>query len=134
MSYLLDTNACIKYLSERDSLVKSKLSSSSPEDIALCAVTKAELLYGAYKSSRRESNLQLLERFFERFKSFPFDDRAAEEYGHIRAALAVAGTPIGPNDLLIAAIAVANKVTLVTHNTNEFNRVKGLQIEDWELP
>ena len=62
------------------------------------------------------------------------DDRAAEEYGKVRAHLAALGTPIGPNDLLIAAIALANQMTLVTHNTTEFSRVPGLSLEDWELP
>ena len=64
--------------------------------------------------------------------SLPFDDLAAEAYGRIRARLEQAGQLIGPNDLLIAAIAVAHQVTLVTHNTREFQRVEGLQIDDWE--
>jgi tRNA(fMet)-specific endonuclease VapC len=62
----------------------------------------------------------------------PFDDRAGEEYAKVRADLAAKGTPIGPNDLLIAAIALANGLTLVTHNTTEFSRVLGLRLEDWE--
>jgi hypothetical protein len=66
------------------------------------------------------------------FVCFPFDDPAADQYGTIRAALASAGTPIGPNDLLIAAIALANGLTLVTLNTTEFSRIPGLTIEDWE--
>ena len=66
--------------------------------------------------------------------SLPFDDSAAEEYGRIRAHLANLGTPIGPNDLLIAAIALANKITLVSHNTAEFSRVPGLILEDWQIP
>ena len=71
--------------------------------------------------------------FVNSFVSLPFDDQAAEEYSLIRAELEQAGTPIGPNDLMIAAIALANNVTLITHNTQEFGRVTGLQIEDWEL-
>jgi predicted nucleic acid-binding protein len=59
---------------------------------------------------------------------------AAVEYGRIRGHLAAAGTPIGPNDLMIAAIAQSRRLTLVTHNTREFSRVPGLLIEDWELP
>ena len=70
--------------------------------------------------------------FFSRYRSLPFDDVAADVYGRIRAELESKGTPIGPNDLLIAAIAVANDLTLVTHNTNEFSRVTGLVLEDWE--
>lgn len=88
---------------------------------------------GAYKSNRRESNLNLLARFFQRFTSLHFDDNAAEQYGILRAALEKQGTLIGPNDLLIASIALTNNVTLVTHNTNEFKRVPGLQMEDWQV-
>jgi tRNA(fMet)-specific endonuclease VapC len=68
----------------------------------------------------------------QQFVSLPFDDAAAEEYGKVRAHLAVLGTPIGPNDLMIATIALANAVTLVTNNTSEFSRVPGLSIEDWQ--
>ncbi len=75
-----------------------------------------------------------MEFFGSRFPSLPFDDRVARRYGKIRARLAKQGRLIGPNDLMIAAIAIANELTLVTHNTGEFSRVKNLRIEDWELP
>ena len=88
-------------------------------------------MHPAYKSARRQENLALLKHFFGQFASLPFNEEAAETYGRIRAELAAQGTPIGPNDLIIAAIALAHKVTLVTHNTREFGRVHGLQIEDW---
>lgn len=67
------------------------------------------------------------------FVSLPFDDQSAVIYGQIRAQLAAPGTPIGPNDLLIASIALANNLILVTHNTREFSRVEGLRLEDWEI-
>ena len=73
-----------------------------------------------------------LEVFFPRFKSMPFDDVAAHSYGLIRAALEIAGHSIGPNDTLIAAIALANGLTVVTHQHREFRRVPGLLVEDWE--
>jgi len=63
----------------------------------------------------------------------PFDDRCAEEYGLIRAALMEQGRIIGPNDLIIAAIARANDATLITHNTSEFSRIQSLRLEDWEV-
>jgi len=75
-------------------------------------------------------NLRLLEHFFEAVASLPFDDRCAGEYGVIREELERAGTPIGPNDLLIAATALAHDGTLVTHNIREFSRVPGLRMED----
>jgi tRNA(fMet)-specific endonuclease VapC len=72
------------------------------------------------------------QRFLSLFVSLPFDDRAAEHYGRIRADLANAGMPIGGNDLLIAAIALTHNLSIVTHNVKEFGRVTSLQIEDWE--
>jgi tRNA(fMet)-specific endonuclease VapC len=131
MTYLLDTNACIELLNDRDSSIVRKIASVAPQTIAVCSVVKAELYHGAYKSNKREANLKLLAKFFKQFASLPFDDSAAEQYGQLRTALQKQGTLIGPNDLLIASIALANNVTLVTHNTDEFSRVPGLQMEDW---
>jgi tRNA(fMet)-specific endonuclease VapC len=84
------------------------------------------------KSSRIPENLALLDDLFADFESVPFDDDAARKYGEIRSDLAHRGTPIGPNDLMIAAIASIHDAVLVTHNTSEFKRVKGLKVEDWE--
>lgn len=132
MSFLLDTNACIRLLNEKGTPLGRKLASLPRGEVALCSVTKAELYYGAYRSTRREANLRLLRRFFQEFATLPFDEKCEEVYGMIRAQLALAGTPIGPNDLLIAAIALANGFTVVTRNTREFGRVRGLPTEDWE--
>lgn len=134
MIYLLDTNACIQYLNNRNTAVKHRLETTPSSSIVLCSVVKAELYHGAYQSSQRERNLALLEKFCGQFASLPFDDRAAEIYGRLRAQLSRQGRIIGPNDLMIAAIAITNDVTLVTRNTREFNRVEGLQLEDWEVP
>jgi tRNA(fMet)-specific endonuclease VapC len=131
MIYLPDTNAWIAYVNPGASAVKARFRAHPPTDILFCSVVKAELLYGAYRSSRQADNLRLLALLFQQFESLPFDDAAAEAYGHIRADLAAKGTPIGPNDLMIAAIALANNLTLVTHNTREFARVDGLPLEDW---
>jgi len=133
MTYLLDTNACVELLNERDTPIAQKLARIVPQAVVVCSVVKAELYHGAYKSNKREANLKLLARFFQRFTSLPFDDSAAEEYGRLRALLQKQGKLIGPNDLLIASIALANNVTLVTHNTDEFSRVPGLQMEDWQV-
>lgn len=132
MIYLPDTNAWIAYVNPGDSPVKSQFRAHQPMDIAFCAVVKAELLYGAYRSARWEDNRRLLATLFQQFESLPFDDAAADAYGRIRADLTVRGTPLGPNDLMIAAIAPANRLALVTHNTPGFARAAGLRLEDWE--
>jgi tRNA(fMet)-specific endonuclease VapC len=132
MIYLLDTNTCIEHLNNRPSVVTQKLRNVPRAQVVLCSIVKAELWHGAYKSARRDSNLKLLERFFAEFSSLVFDDRAAEIYGRLRSHLEQSGTPIGPNDLLIASIALGNDATLVTRNVREFNRIEGLLIENWE--
>jgi len=132
MKYLLDTNTCIRHLNRRSESIIRKLASLVPEDIAVCSVVKAELFYGARKSNQPERTLARQQLFLNRFTSLPFDDRAAEIYGSVRVQLEARGTPIGPNDLMIAAIAVANGLILVTNNVREFSRVDGLQLDDWE--
>ena len=88
--------------------------------------------YGAMKSQTPELSLAKQLRFLNQFVSLSFDDAAAQIFGEIRANLVKKGTPIGPYDLQIAAIAIANQVTLVTRNTAEFGRIPSLQVEDWE--
>lgn len=130
--YLLDTNACIRILNGTSTSLSARLRVASRSMVRLSSVVKAELLFGARKSSRVAENLRLLERFFDTIASLPFDDRCAEEYGLLREELDRAGTPIGPNDLLIAATARAHRAVLVTHNVREFSRVADLRLEDWE--
>lgn len=132
--FLLDTNVCIGLLNQRQPDLIQKFQAQRPEEIALCSIVKSELLYGARHSRQVEANLRLLEKFFQPLPSLPFDDRCAAEAGLIRADLATQGTPIGPNDLLIAATARAYDVVLVTHNTREFARITGLRLVDWEAP
>jgi len=130
--YLLDTNACIHLLNGTAPALAARLRRESPGTVCLCSVVKAELYHGARRSSRVAENLTLLGRFFEPFRSLPLDDRCAEHYGQIRSDLEREGRLIGPNDLMIAATARANDLTLVTHNAAEFARVPGLPLEDWE--
>ena len=132
MTWLLDTNAWIVYLKSPQSAIRTRLQSLRPVEISLCSVVKAELLHGAEKYGNRERRLAILRELFAPYVSFPFDDAAAAEYGLIRHELEVAGEVIGSNDLMIAAIARANGHTLVTHNTAEFLRVRGLTVEDWQ--
>ncbi|MCC5899482.1 MAG: type II toxin-antitoxin system VapC family toxin [Phormidium sp. BM_Day4_Bin.17] len=132
MTYLLDTNTCIQYLTGRSQAIIDKFKTTPRQNIYLCDVVKAELYYGAYRSQKKEENLALYEFFFSHYISLPFDGESAKIYGEIRAELSKLGTPIGAYDLQIASIALAHHLILVTHNTREFKRVKLLQIEDWE--
>lgn len=132
MTYLLDSNVCIRLINNSSSAVTTRLASQQPEDILISTITKLELYYGAYRSAQQERNLEILQRFFSQFTIIPLDSEAARIAGRIRAELAASGKPIGPYDVQIAAIAMANNLIVVTHNTKEFSRVNGLQIEDWE--
>ena len=131
--YLLDTNACIVYLNNSNHSIKNKMQRYMPEQIYLCSVVKSELFFGAMKSQRVESNLKRLDILFSLLPSVPFSDKSAILFGEIRTYLQKKGTPIGPYDTQIAAIALEHDFTLVTHNTKEFSRVEGLKLEDWEI-
>jgi len=133
MKYLLDANTCIRYLNRRSEAIIAHFKAVDEADIALCSVVVGELYLGAMKSQTPEQTMKKQQAFVERFVSLPFDDGAALHYARIRAALELAGTPIGSNDFMIAAIALANNLTLITHNVREFGRVAGLKIEDWEV-
>jgi tRNA(fMet)-specific endonuclease VapC len=133
MKFLLDTNACIRFLNGRSESIRRQMSMHDSVDIVLSSVTKAELLFGALKGDNPQGRLNTIGPFMTHFVSLPFDDDAAAVYAEIRTDLEKRGLPIGPNDLLIASIAVANQLVLVTHNVREFERVKGLMIEDWEI-
>lgn len=133
MTFLLDTNACIRYLNGKAPRIRERMRLQRPDEIQVCSVVKAELFAGAAKSTDPARTLARQQSFLSRFASLPFDDLAADVYGRIRAHLESAGTPIGPYDLQIAAIALARGLILVTHNTDEFSRVPGLVLEDWEI-
>jgi tRNA(fMet)-specific endonuclease VapC len=132
VTFLLDTNACIRYLNGRSDALRKRLDATGDANVVLCSVVRAELAYGAAKSLAPQKTLRIQQQFAARFRSLPFDDAAAQVYGPIRADLERAGNVIGSHDLLIAAIAVANNLTLVTHNVGEFRRIANLVVEDWE--
>jgi len=130
--YLLDTNVCIRYLNGRSPQVLQRLQALQPDDVVVCSVVKSELFYGAGRSQNPARSLAVQRQFLQPYRSLPFEDAAAEIAGVLRAQLAEQGMPIGPYDFQIAAIALANDCTLVTHNVREFGRVPDLSIEDWE--
>jgi tRNA(fMet)-specific endonuclease VapC len=94
----------------------------------------AELYLGCLRSAKPVDNRARINALLQPYMSLPFDDAAAEHFVVIRHHLESFGTPIGPYDLQIAAIALSNGCTLVSHNTREFSRVPGLLLEDWEVP
>ena len=134
MTFLLDTTPCVTYLRGQNALVLQRLQQHPSGDVALCTIVLAELYYGADRSNNPARNRTAVDAFAGPFICLPFDNRAADIYARIRVDLESRGLPIGANDYLIAAIALANGLTLVTHNTSEFARVNGLMLEDWEIP
>lgn len=129
--FLLDSNVCIELMRGNPG-VQARLALLRPADVAICSVVRAELAYGGRVASNSARRLVELSRFLAPFDSFAFDDRAADEYAAIATTLRAEGRLIGPNDLMIAAIARSNDLVLVTHNTAEFARVAGLRLEDWQ--
>lgn len=131
MRYLLDTNAVIALLNDKDSRLAQRARQNEPGDLCISAIVAHELFYGAFKSQRAERNVAIVDSL--KFEVLDFDKEDARQAGEVRAALAAKGTPIGPFDVLIAGQALARNLILITHNTDEFGRVNGLQIEDWAV-
>lgn len=130
--YLLDTNVVSVFINGRSERLREKLRAIPPAALALCSVVWAELHYGVAKSTDPARTLARVRGFAGILASVPFDDGAAARYGELRAGMERAGTIIGPNDLMIAAIALHHGLTVVTHNSREFSRVPGLLWEDWQ--
>jgi tRNA(fMet)-specific endonuclease VapC len=129
--YLLDTNI-ISYWMRGEPRLIEKIKNHSPIDLSLSTVTLAEIYYGIEKSPvRKKERRSKIEQIKSLLEIFPFNVSAAEKYGHIRAALEITGNIISDRDLQIAAVALANGLCVVTHNTKEFLRVPSLQVEDW---
>jgi tRNA(fMet)-specific endonuclease VapC len=133
VDYLLDTNVCMMYINGRSASVRDQILALPLSDVVICLIVKFELSYGAMRTNNPAATLTRQQSFLSCFASLPFDDRAALICGEVRARLTQLGTPIGPYDLQIAAIALAHDLTLVTHNVREFARVEGLRVEDWEV-
>jgi tRNA(fMet)-specific endonuclease VapC len=134
MTYLLDTNVWATFLRSSHSPVVPRLRAKQRADVCLCSVVVAELYYGCLRSANPAGNRRTVDALIRPHQSLPFDDVAAEQFAAIRRHLETLGTTIGPCDLQIAAIALANGCTLVTNNTREFSRLPGLMFEDWQLP
>ena len=126
--YVLDTDAVVDVLRKKRG-VAERLARVSPDDVAVASMAVAELLYGAAASADPARNRAEVERFLSQVHLLPFGRRAASAHAELRWQLRA--QPIGPNDLVIAATALAAGATLVTSNTREFERVPGLRVESW---
>ena len=131
MKVMLDTDTCIALIKRRPPQVLQRFDAHQVGDIGLSWVTLAELEFGVAKSQRVEQNQTALDEFILPLEIATFDPETARVYGRVRALLEKKGTPIGSLDTMIGTHALALGVTLVTHNTREFSRIKGLTIADW---
>jgi tRNA(fMet)-specific endonuclease VapC len=130
--YLLDTNVLIVFMKGQHQPLLQKFTGVPREHKHICTIVAGELLYGAAKSQQPETSLARARALLNYLPVLTFDLDSAYHFGDIRAHLSRAGTPIGPYDLQIAAIARAHNLTLVTHNVREFSRVPDLKLEDWQ--
>lgn len=131
MKYLLDTNICIYIIKNKYVEISNKISKIGIENIGISTITIAEMEYGIAKSSKPQEAESKLYEFLVPFEILGFNLNAARYYGKIRKELFVKGTPIGEMDMMIASIAMANNMKVVTNNQKEFERVSGLKIENW---
>jgi len=129
--FFLDTNTCIYFLNGKSESIKHKLLSTSPEAIKIPSIVKAELILGACKSLKRESNLEKVEAFLEPFEIVAFNDPISYVYADIRSKSEMAGKIVGPNDLFIASIVKFYDGILVTNNQHEFSAISELKTENW---
>jgi len=130
LRYLLDTNICIYVIKRRPQELLDSFNRNAGL-MAISAVTFSELLHGVEKSAAPSRNLAAVEDFCSRLDLLPYGPKASLHYGQIRASLERSGTPIGVNDLHIAAHARSEGLTLVSNNLREFQRVEGLLLENW---
>jgi tRNA(fMet)-specific endonuclease VapC len=128
--YMLDTNIISDLIRNPQGRAAKRIAKVGEDNICTSIIVAAELRYGCAKSGSKRL-LQAVEDLLGEIKVLSFDVPADAEYGGIRSELEAAGKPIGGNDLLIAAHAYATGATIVTANTGEFKRVRGLNVENW---
>ena len=131
MKVMLDTNICIAIIKRKPPQVLQRFAAFKVGEIGISWVTLAELEFGVAKSQHIEKNQTALEEFVLPLEIANFDRNVARVYGRIRAALERKGTPVGPLDMMIGAHALSLGATLVTNNSKEFSRIKGLTVVDW---
>ena len=131
LSYLVDTDVFSLMVTGHDASINTRLQTLVKGEATVSVITAGEFYYGVTHAPVSTLRDQRAQRLLDFFGLLPLDAEVAVSYGTVRADLRRAGTPIGPNDLWLAAQALAHGLTLVTRNTREFKRVKGLKVEDW---
>ncbi|MBK9238198.1 MAG: type II toxin-antitoxin system VapC family toxin [Rhodoferax sp.] len=131
MAYLLDTDTCSFLMRQTSAVLQQRFADVAANAVAMSVVTHGELLTGLARKPGATQLATRMERLFTAVPALGLPIEAAQYYAQIRAHLESKGTLIGGNDMWIAAHALATDRTLVTHNTREFKRVKGLKVEDW---
>jgi tRNA(fMet)-specific endonuclease VapC len=131
LTHLLDTDICIEALRRRSEPLLRHLRRHTPDEVAVSAITEAELTFGALKSAAPERNTASAAAFLRPFAILEFTRSIVPVYASLRLELERAGSRIGALDLLIAAQAAAFGLTVVTNNLREFRRVPGLRVENW---
>jgi tRNA(fMet)-specific endonuclease VapC len=131
MRFLLDT-CVVSDFAQGQPLVLARVKAAAPEDLAASAITEMEVAYGLLLNPKLAGRLKpVMDAFFGAIRVLPYDRAAAEATARARANLKQRGRPIGAYDVLIAGVALAHELILVTSNVREFRRVEGLRIEDW---
>jgi len=130
LKYLLDTNIVIYVLKRRPKEVLNVFNANASR-MAISSITLSELMYGAEKSLNTDKNLEAVEEFVSHLEVLPYDAKASQHYGQIKAALEKKGQIIGENDIHIAAHAISHGLILVSNNVREFKRVPNLALENW---
>jgi tRNA(fMet)-specific endonuclease VapC len=132
MTYLLDTDTCIYWIKDINS-VRNKVREIGWQQICICNITIAELYFGAYNSQRVAENLTRAEDFIQNINVISLDDNALKQFGEVKAELRRRGQPITDFDLLIASVALTRNYILVTNNTRHYSRISNLKLENWIL-
>ena len=130
LKYLLDTNIVIYVLKRRPKEVLDIFNANASR-MAISSITLSELMYGAEKSLNTDKNLEAVEEFVSHLEVLPYDAKASQHYGQIKAALEKKVQIIGENDIHIAAHAISHGLILVSNNVREFKRVPNLALENW---
>ncbi|UKO99898.1 type II toxin-antitoxin system VapC family toxin [Nostoc sp. UHCC 0870] len=132
MTYLLDTDTCIYWIKNIES-VRKKVKEIGWDQICICSVTIAELYFGAYNSQRVSENLNRAEHFIQNITVISLDNNTLKTFGKLKAELRKTGQPVAEFDLLIASVALTRNYILVTNNTRHYSRITGLNLENWTL-